>query len=54
VELHGPTQVLKEHGRKVRGHFDQPELWQEERSRAYTEPVKDKEVEAQPLSGPTV
>jgi len=51
VELHCSTQVLlKEPGRKVGGHFDQSELWQEEESRAYTEPVGDKEVEAQPLS----
>jgi len=55
VELHGPTQVLlKEPGRKVGGHFDQSELWQEEGGRACTASVGDKEVEAQPSSWPTV
>jgi len=55
VELYGPTQVLlKEPGRKVGGHFDQSELWQEEGGQACIEPVGDEKFKAQPLSWPTV
>jgi hypothetical protein len=55
VELHGPTQVLlKEPGGKVGGYFDQSELWLEEGGGACAAPVGDKEVEAHPLSWPTV